>query len=263
MFGYFLQIAGQAKMSSLPKENIYGHTKKVKFIINHLNKYMSQNIKPIWVLDFGCGNGIATSQYLIRKEIKYYGVDIHEPSLNYAREHFWNENAAFLNQVPEDILFDIIVYADVLEHLDDPLSVLRQHSNQLKDKGIIIGSVPNGFGPFEIEKKLDSWLGLSKMMLLAATIKRKFKGQGFSEKFQATYNDNCGHIQFFTKNSFFFTLQQSGFQIQSFTNGSFVGAPVSAFLLLRGERIAKLNSKLADFLPYWAVSTWYFTATKR
>ena len=31
-------------------------------------------------------------------------------------------------------------------------------------------------------------------------------------------------------------------------------------LFLRGELIARLNAKIADVLPYWAVSTWYFMA---
>ena len=31
-------------------------------------------------------------------------------------------------------------------------------------------------------------------------------------------------------------------------------------LFLRGKLIARLNAKIADVLPYWAVSTWYFKA---
>jgi len=31
-------------------------------------------------------------------------------------------------------------------------------------------------------------------------------------------------------------------------------------LFLRGELIARLNAKIADVFPYWAVSTWYFMA---
>jgi len=31
-------------------------------------------------------------------------------------------------------------------------------------------------------------------------------------------------------------------------------------LFLRGELIARLNAKIADVLPYWAVYTWYFMA---
>lgn len=259
-----MRVRGSRTVSHLPEENIYGHTKKLIFITEHLNRYMSIHGKPISVLDFGCGNGKAVSQFLIQEGVHYYGVDTHEPSLNYARKHFANENAVFLKNAPEGIPFDVIVYADILEHLDDPVSILRQHCNLLKNGGIIIGSVPNGFGPFEIEKRLDKWFRLSSALLLAVKVKRKLVNNRASEgTVLIPYNFNSGHLQFFTKKSLFSTLQRGGFQVECFKNGAFIGAPLSEQFFLVGERIAKLNARVADFLPYWAVSTWYFTARKR
>ena len=40
--------------------------------------------------------------------------------------------------------FDVILFADVLEHLKDPLRVLRGLAQQLKPEGIAVISVPNG-----------------------------------------------------------------------------------------------------------------------
>lgn len=48
----------------LPKENVYGHTKKLRFILEHIDRYTNLHGKPITILDFGCGNGTAVSQYL-------------------------------------------------------------------------------------------------------------------------------------------------------------------------------------------------------
>ncbi len=39
--------------------------------------------------------------------------------------------------------FDVIVFADILEHLKDPLDVLKTFKNYLNDDGYIIISVPN------------------------------------------------------------------------------------------------------------------------
>ncbi|OPX84854.1 MAG: Ubiquinone biosynthesis O-methyltransferase [Pelotomaculum sp. PtaB.Bin104] len=248
--------------SGLPKENIYGHIKKLRFILENIKKYKSMHGDLISLLDFGCGNGSAVSQFLIQDGVNYYGIDIHEPSLDYAKKHFANENALFINHIPEGILFDVIVYADVLEHLDDPISILQQHYNLLKENGIIIGAVPNGFGPFENEKRIDKFLGFSRGILLASKIKRRMlKRISSSRSSIIPYNSDSGHVQFFTKKSLLLTLQKGGFQIKCFRKGAFIGAPLSE-RILRGKRIIELNSKIADYLPYWAVSTWYFVAKK-
>lgn len=248
-------------MIRLPKENIYGHTKKLKFIIEQIDKFIDAKQKDVVVLDFGCGNGSAVSQYLIRDKVQYYGVDTHGPSLEYARYHYQKENAFFLDSIPDGIRFDIIVYADVLEHLNDPVSVLRAHRCLLNDGGIVIGAVPNGFGPFEIEKKLDRWLGLSKLLEFAGRIKKTLSGSEHQRDFEIPYNIDSTHVQFFTRSSLYSTLKQGGFHITVFKKGAFLGAPFSEYFL-RGEIISRINSRIADFLPYWADSTWYFVADK-
>ena len=245
----------------LPKENIYGHTKKLRFILEHIDRYINLHGKPIAVLDFGCGNGTALSQYLIKNGINFYGVDIHKTSLDYAREHFADDNVFFLDHIPDGITFDVIVYADILEHLEDPLTVLQQHRNLLTGNGHIIGSVPNGYGPFEIEKKIDKWVGLSEVIHFAGKAKKKLLKQRSAEGLSTPYNIDSGHLQFFTKKSFFLTLQKAQFYVELFKKGAFLGAPLSE-QLFRGEKIARLNARVANLLPYWAVSTWYFTAKK-
>lgn len=39
--------------------------------------------------------------------------------------------------------FDCLIYADVLEHLPDPVAVLRRHVEGLQNNGTVIISVPN------------------------------------------------------------------------------------------------------------------------
>ncbi|MDH4231635.1 MAG: class I SAM-dependent methyltransferase [Nitrospirota bacterium] len=247
-------------MNNFPQENLYGHTKKLRFIIEQIDGYMLQHNRPITLLDFGCGNGSAVSRFLIREGIRYFGVDMHAPSLEYARTHYGGEDAAFLEMVPDGIVFDVIVYSDSLEHLSDPVAVLRSHRRLISEAGLIIGAVPNGFGPFELEKRVDRWLGLSLAVQTAVRLRRKIAGTRVSDSQAVPYNMDSGHLQFFTKKDLTLRLRQGGFQLKDFTNGTFLGAPFSEVILLRGNTIARINSRIADYLPYWAVSSWYFTA---
>jgi SAM-dependent methyltransferase len=246
---------------NLPQENIYGHTKKLKYIIHTINEQIRAKGKSITVLDYGCGNAEAVSQYIISDELMYYGVDVHEASLSYARKHFEKENTVFLSHVPESVQFDVIVYADVLEHLDNPVSVLQHHYRLLKEDGIIIGAVPNKYGAFEMEQKIDKWLKLSEALMLAKRLKRRLLGPGLGDS-QIPYNDESGHIHFFTRKTLISTLEQAGYVIDSLRNGAFWAAPLSGWLCLRRDKIVQLNASIADHLPYWAVSTWYFSAKK-
>ena len=248
----------------LPAENIYGHTKKVRYIQEHVERRRAQLGRPIRLLDFGCGNGSAVSQFLHADGVHYWGVDIHEPSREYAERHFGGEDARFLSAVPRDVRFDVLVYSDVLEHLDDPAALLRDNSEVMADDGLLIGCVPNGYGPFENEKRLDGWLKLSAILDLPARVGRKLRPATVETPTGETvpYNSDSGHLQFYTRRSLSRVLHEGGYRIDDFRNGAFVGAPMSDRYFFRGERIARWNARVADHMPHWAVSTWLFTATR-
>mgnify|MGYP003502517061 CR=1 FL=1 len=66
------------------------------------------------------------AQYVAERELIYYGVDCHEPSLEYAQKHYGSPSTHFLENTPRDVKFDVMVFADVLEHLVRPAGELRQ-----------------------------------------------------------------------------------------------------------------------------------------
>jgi len=244
----------------LPKENIYGHTKKLKFILKNIEEYKRNNSLPIKILDFGCGNGEAVTKYLIQNDTIVYGVDIHENSIEYAKAKFGNENAIFQKFLPENIEFDIIIYADVLEHLTNPLSFLKEHFRLLKKGGIVLGSLPNGFGPFEIEKKITKYLGLDFLVEVLINLKRKIKKNKTNEPIP--YNEDSGHVNFFTLSKLKKLFEDSGYKVVKFENGPFIGAPMSERLLKHFNFFIDLNLLIGEKLPYWLVSTWYFKLIK-
>lgn len=248
-----------------PQENAYGHTRKLKYILQELEALQQRLGRPIRVLDFGCGNGEDVSRHIIEKGYDYCGVDMHSPSLEYAISHFACGHAEFFSAVPEGKTFDAIVYADVLEHLDEPLQLLLQHWQLLAPQGVMIASLPNGYGPFENEKRLESLPGFAKGLALLGCIKRFILRQqaDYSAPLERPpYNFESGHVQFFTKRALLKLISKAGFQLQNFAHGSVFCGPLSDRLFIRFRGAIEPNVRFGAKLPYWAVSTWYFTARK-
>lgn len=252
-----------ATAPELPVENMNGHTKKLRFLLEHLDRRVRDSAgRPIDLLDFGCGNGSAVSRFLIRPGVRYLGIDVHPASLEHARAHYAGEGASFASTMPANASFDVLVYADVLEHLDDPEGLLREHGRLLSPGGLLLGSVPNGYGPFENEKRLDRWLKISAFLDLPARMKRSLRPPPAPAAGSVPYNAESGHVRFFTRRSLLDALEQAGYRVLDFRNGAFVGAPTSERYLFRGRRVAEWNARIADHVPHWAASTWLFAAGK-
>jgi SAM-dependent methyltransferase len=246
----------------LPDETIYGHTKKLRFIIAVLRREALRLGRLPNVIDFGCGNGSAVSQYLIPHSDRFVGIDIHPASLDYARSNFSTPRATFARDLPAwGFPADVIVYADVLEHLTDPVTILRHYFNNLIADGIVVGSVPNGYGLYEIESSVGRRFGLFRLMGLSARLKRHLVGRAPPIS-DLPYNQESGHVQFFTRRALFELHAAAGFLIELFHPGVFAGAPISERLIRNNKWIIAANASFAEKLPWWAVSTWLFTARR-
>ena len=96
------------------------------------------------VLDLGCGGGFV-SEELARRGAQVMGVDPAAPLLNVARRHA-SQNSLNIDyregsgeQVPAaDSHFDIVVCVDVLEHVNNLDSVLREVHRVLKPGGLFL-----------------------------------------------------------------------------------------------------------------------------
>jgi SAM-dependent methyltransferase len=92
------------------------------------------------VLDIGCGYG-HLGEILAERGFRVTGVDIpgidHSPAIDFV--------PADLDRglPPTDGPFDFILCADVLEHLRDPVHMLRECSRRLARGGALIASLPN------------------------------------------------------------------------------------------------------------------------
>lgn len=97
------------------------------------------------VLDVGCSEGYL-GRYDNRRN-RFWGLDYNGAAVKMARAFYEDARCVDLNAEKIDGIFDrkfdIVVFADVLEHVLDPKSLLRSVRSLLKDSGTIIVSLPN------------------------------------------------------------------------------------------------------------------------
>lgn len=144
-----LDMFGKVDDSTLEHWNYH---RNVKSPITHIvRNYMSK--KDFTMLDAGCGNGQLLHIYSELGAKTIYGVDFGNSMLKLAAERARVNN---INFVPlkgrlEDLsfinknIFDLINLYGVIEHLHDPVTVLRELENVLAPKGIMIVAVPRKY----------------------------------------------------------------------------------------------------------------------
>jgi 2-polyprenyl-6-hydroxyphenyl methylase/3-demethylubiquinone-9 3-methyltransferase len=133
------------------KENSYGHKKRLDFIIKQILDYLNHNGKSkdaITILDVGCGSGLLITFPLAKLGYNILGIDIDEDSIKFAKEKNIYGNASFLHSDLSDIKdqYDIIIASEILEHLSNPASFLRELTNKMASDSILILTTPNGYG---------------------------------------------------------------------------------------------------------------------
>jgi len=99
------------------------------------------------VLDVGCATGYL-ARALRDRDCSVSGLEFDPVAAEEARPHL--DTLVVGNAEEIDLLeafgeqrFDVVVFGDVLEHLRDPLAVLRSARRLLDDGGSVVASIPN------------------------------------------------------------------------------------------------------------------------
>ena len=161
---------------------------KWKNFINILKKTGFNFDKINSITEIGCGVGKilieANKSNLFKNECKFEGYDINPDAIKLAKKNskfisFFNEDFININTTKKDL----IIVADVFEHVQDKYSFLKKLSEK------------SDFFLFNIPLEIS---------LLSMTRKKNI--------FEHSYN-NVGHLHFYTKRTSLLLLEKSGFKI--------------------------------------------------
>lgn len=118
-------------------------------------RIINKLIKPGKVLEVGCSTGLFL--YLLKeKGWQTTGIEISKLSAEAARRRGMEIIAQKFEKVDFSEKFDLIIFNHTLEHLEDPIGILRKVKRLLLPKGYLYIDLPN-FGGFSAKLFRTKW----------------------------------------------------------------------------------------------------------
>ena len=137
-----------------------GHSKG-KFKSTGPDKYRIRKIVdnvPMWakVLDCGCNDGDLGALLQSERSAIVYGIDVVDELVAIAETKGVLARTGCVEKLEfRNNMFDVVVMAEVMEHLFDPEEGLAEIHRVIKPNGIFLGSVPHSEGTLGFGKKAD------------------------------------------------------------------------------------------------------------
>lgn len=146
------------------------------------------------VLEIGCSTGYMSKVMSEEYNAEVTGLEINSEAAQQAKPYcknviVGNIETLDINLLPENY-YDVIIFADVLEHLYNPIDVLKRLSLFLKDDGYILASIPN----------------INHFSIIMEMINNRFN-------YNTTGLLDSSHIRFFSLGNVLKMFANSGFQV--------------------------------------------------
>lgn len=150
------------------------------------------------VLEFGCGPGHMSKVLVEEMGCRVTGIEIDKLAAKVARRYCrkvycLDLNEANLAKIFRRRRFDVLLFADILEHLKKPERILKQAPGLLKKDGYIVASVPN--------------IGYCGVVAELLSGRFQYRGTGILDE---------THLRFFTRESLVLMFKKLEFEIEIF-----------------------------------------------
>jgi 2-polyprenyl-3-methyl-5-hydroxy-6-metoxy-1,4-benzoquinol methylase len=273
----------------IKRERVYGIVKRIRFFLDHIEKERSKKaleIREMKILDVGCGTGAYVTIPLAHAGYTVYGLDMNTPSIECARQlasEAGISSVVFYDSfelVEQEGPFHAIICSEVMEHLQDPLALLNRLHGLLGDGGILLVTVPNGYGYFELdsifwrrfpqlsvyafraEKHLSKLEDGLKKIFGASNHAMQQGVQTREASVPSTLSPDEAHTVFFSYKRVLNLLHDGRFAKIEFKNNTFLAGNLIETLFKNSTWFLKWNCWVANFLPYWLCSDWMFAFRK-
>jgi len=248
------------------KENLWGYAKRFRFVCAAIETAFPGKVpSELNILDVGCGSAAQLGVPLAQRGYLLTGIDTHEPSIAKARElAHGSSNANFITGKVEDLdseQFDVIILSEVLEHVHEPEKLLKSSLQHLRGDGLVIVTVPNGYGEFE----WDSWIyrGIGFDRLVGKFKERRVRKYATPQDIPGTENQDDGHVQFFTLRRIMQIFRSEGLDVKCTQSSTLMSGPFIAHTLGRYPALIDWNAMIADMLPLRLSSGWFFALRRQ
>ena len=228
--------------------------KRLKFIQDAVFNLKRNKLE---IIEVGCGNGHISYQ-LARNGFQVKGVDISPDAITQARSNYQDANLSFeviqAEQLGIGKTYDVVVMSEVMEHLNDPYSVLGVIAKMIKPDGIVVITVPNGFGPREVfvTKPIQKiFKGESSFARMLQGFKNVLGYKGVTIQ---SSNQNLTHIQFFSFRDLNALADKNDLKIVTIGAANLLdGVFPFSFITRRSLTMQRFDCWVADRVPIkWA-----------
>jgi SAM-dependent methyltransferase len=240
-------------LDQLIVENIYGHQKRLLWLLKHLQQREQ-------VVELGCGTGYMIARPLALSGYRVLGIDLDQASIEYGKTILASEGlpTTILQTVNlADLEFrpDVVIASEVLEHIPTPQldEIIELIRAKLAPGGKLLVTVPNGYGWFELESFLWFKVGIGLLLekLQLARIIRRLKHilvGGHDYPYPSTIADSP-HVQHFTYHSIQRLLRDHHFVIEETTGSVLFAGPFSNLFFTGFKPLMRLNNWLGSRFP--------------
>ena len=236
------------------RENLWGYGKRLRFVDGAIQReFPGKKRTDLRILDIGCGNGSQLAIPLADGGYDVTAVDSHQPSIQRGRR--LGPAVKFHHGIVSDLplsKFDCVIISEVLEHLAAPEQLLGMALPYLAEPGILIITVPNGYGEFEWDQRFYSALNIDKLVRWLRSIFQRSKQ---NEDFGGS-DDESPHLQRFTLPSLYKMFDRHHLLPIEARGTSLLSGPFVAHLFGNFELFIRLNAAIADHLPLSLVAGW-------